>query len=137
MKIKTDASQGNFTTGATALSRRVPGGHGRSLGCRRGVRPPSSLVCVPWVDDDQHHATPLGNSRGASFAGFGVGSARGPAAHRWDHQRNRAAARQVGRTQEARADRAGRPAPAPTHSDFGPQKTFLLDFREPRSMRLL
>src|SRR5215831_2864155 len=46
-----------------------------------------------------------------------LGPRAAPAAHRWDHQRNRAAARQVGRTQEARADRAGRSAPAPTHSD--------------------
>jgi hypothetical protein len=43
-------------------------------------------------DDDQHHATPFGNSRGGSLVGFELGPCAAVAAHRWDHLEDRAAA---------------------------------------------
>jgi hypothetical protein len=51
---------------------------------RRQTRAPRSSRALAFVssgdqaiNDDQHHATPFGNSRGGSLAGFGVGSVCG------------------------------------------------------------
>ena len=68
-----------------------PAGHGVEPVCtsegvrRRQTHAPRSSRALAFVrsgdqainDDDQHHATPFGNSRGGSLVGFGVGSVRG------------------------------------------------------------
>jgi hypothetical protein len=92
-------------------------------------------VRVLGVDDDQHHATPLGNSAADHLPDLKLDPCAAAAAHRWGHPEDRAAC-QVDRAREAPADRAEDPARASAHSDFAPRRhSFWLG--GPRPMRLL
>ena len=61
-------------------------------------------VRVLGVDDDQHHATPLGNSAADHLPDLKLDPCAAAAAHRWGHPEDRAAC-QVDRAREAPADR--------------------------------
>ena len=82
-------------------------------------------VRVLGVDDDQHHATPLGNSAADHLPDLKLDPCAAAAAHRWGHPEDRAAC-QVDRAREDPADRAEDPARGVGAFGFCAAKTFLL-----------